>query len=154
VEETAGAEITAFYGENYEKKARLGERFGGRVYHDQNEFLDHRPLDLVLIGSPSGLHAEQGIAAAQRGVHVLVEKPLDINTQRANALIDQCKQSQVSSRYFSGPDSLSLADCFSSSCRLSGGMVLGRPAQNEVMGIQRNCMRPPLVAELVPVPFK
>jgi len=29
---------------------------------------------MVMIGSPSGLHAEQGIAAARHGLHVLVEK--------------------------------------------------------------------------------
>ena len=44
-------------------------------------------MDLVAIGSPSALHAEQGIAAAERGLHVLVEKPLDITTARADALI-------------------------------------------------------------------
>ena len=35
---------------------------------------------LVAIGSPSGLHATQGIAAAERGLHVLTEKPIDIST--------------------------------------------------------------------------
>jgi predicted dehydrogenase len=37
---------------------------------------------MVVIGSPSGLHAEQGIAAAKRGLHVLVEKPIDVTTAR------------------------------------------------------------------------
>jgi UDP-N-acetyl-2-amino-2-deoxyglucuronate dehydrogenase len=40
-----------------------------------------------MIGSPSGLHAEQGMAAAARGVHVLVEKPIDVTTAKADALI-------------------------------------------------------------------
>jgi predicted dehydrogenase len=46
-------------------------------------------MDMVAIGSPSGLHAAQGIAAAQRGLHVLTEKPIDISTERADALIEQ-----------------------------------------------------------------
>ena len=43
------------------------------------DFLSHKPLDIVAIGSPSGVHAEQAIAAAERGLHALVEKPLDIS---------------------------------------------------------------------------
>jgi predicted dehydrogenase len=47
-------------------------------------------MDLVLIGTPSGLHAEHGIAAARNGLHVLVEKPIDVSTARADALIAAC----------------------------------------------------------------
>jgi predicted dehydrogenase len=95
VHETDGAEVAAIYGQNQEKAVRLAGLFGGKVYANQEEFLDHKPLDLVMIGSPSGLHAEQGIAAAQRGLHVLVEKPLDISTERADALINECARAGV-----------------------------------------------------------
>jgi predicted dehydrogenase len=44
-------------------------------------------MDLVVIGSPSGVHAEQGIAAAERGLHVLVEKPIDVTTARGALLV-------------------------------------------------------------------
>jgi len=40
-----------------------------------------------VIGSPSGLHAEHGIAAAERGRHVLVEKPIDVSVARGEALV-------------------------------------------------------------------
>ena len=33
------------------------------------------------------MHADQGIAAAARGLHVLVEKPLDVTTAKADELI-------------------------------------------------------------------
>jgi UDP-N-acetyl-2-amino-2-deoxyglucuronate dehydrogenase len=82
-----GVEIVAVHGRNAAKAERLANQYGGRAYDALDAFLDHRPMDLVAIGSPSGLHAEQGIAAAARGLHVLVEKPLDITTERADALI-------------------------------------------------------------------
>src|SRR5262249_11913109 len=66
-----------------------GQRYGV-VYTDFEAFLEHRPMNLVAIGSPSGLHAEQGIAAARRGPHVLVERPIEINLKRADALIAEC----------------------------------------------------------------
>ncbi len=82
-----GVEIAAIYGTNADKVARLCREHGGKHYSDLVEFLAHRPMGLVAIGSPSGLHAVQGIAAAQRGLHVLTEKPIDITTERADALI-------------------------------------------------------------------
>ena len=88
-------EIAAVYGTNSEKARKLCVEHGGRPYTDFAAFLAHRPMDLVIIGSPSGLHAAQGIAAAKQGLHVLTEKPVDISTSRADELIEAAKQSGV-----------------------------------------------------------
>jgi predicted dehydrogenase len=90
-----GLEIAAIHGTNAENIARLCRDHGGTPYQDFDAFLNHRPMDLVIIGSPSGLHAAQGIAAARRGLHVLTEKPIEISTARADALIEAAKQSKV-----------------------------------------------------------
>jgi predicted dehydrogenase len=89
------AEITAIVGDNSKNVNRLCREHGGEPYLDFKKFLNHRPMDMVIIGSPSGLHAEQGIAAAQCGLHVLTEKPIDISTQRADALIRTAAQFRV-----------------------------------------------------------
>ena len=90
-----GVEISAIHGTNAEKVARLCREHGGTPYQDFDAFLQHRPMDLVIIGSPSGLHATQGIAAARHGLHVLTEKPIEISTARADTLIEAAKQSKV-----------------------------------------------------------
>lgn len=82
-----GVEVVAVYGRNVERAQRLAAAHGGTAYDSLDRFLDHRPMDIVAIGSPSALHAEQGIAAAERGLHVLVEKPLDVTTERADRVI-------------------------------------------------------------------
>jgi predicted dehydrogenase len=46
------------------------------AYTDWREMLDRAALDAVLICTPHHLHCEQTIAALERGLHVLVEKPL------------------------------------------------------------------------------
>ncbi|HEX7959660.1 MAG TPA: Gfo/Idh/MocA family oxidoreductase [Terriglobales bacterium] len=92
--EIPGVELAAIYGTNKEKVHRLCQEFGAKPYTDFKSFLAH-PMDAVIIGSPSGVHAEQGIAAAQRRLHVLTEKPIDISTERADALISACKQAGV-----------------------------------------------------------
>ena len=90
-----GVEIAATFGTNAEKVARLCREYGGKPYSELTQFLAHRPMDLVAIGSPSGLHAAQGIAAAQHGLHVLTEKPIDITTERADALIAATEKAAV-----------------------------------------------------------
>lgn len=91
----AGVEIAAVHGTNREKITRLCLEYGGTPYQDFDAFLNHRPMDLAIIGSPSGLHAEQGIAAARSGLHVLTEKPIEISTARADALIAAAKKYNV-----------------------------------------------------------
>ena len=91
----AGVQLAAVYGTNKEKVERLSRQYGGRAYSEFQAFLNHRPMDMVVIGSPSGLHASQGIAAAQHGLHVLTEKPIDISVRRAEELIEATDQAGV-----------------------------------------------------------
>jgi predicted dehydrogenase len=88
-------QVAAVTGRDLSRIEHLTQQFGGIPYNDFREFLAHEPMDLVIIGSPSGLHAEQGIAAAARGLHVLVEKPVDISLARADALISACEKARV-----------------------------------------------------------
>jgi len=91
----SGVSIAAVYGTNASKVGRICQAYGGTPYHDLDTFLKHRPMTLVAIGSPSGLHATHGIAAARRGLHVLTEKPIEISTQRASELIHATQQAGV-----------------------------------------------------------
>ena len=81
-----GLRVEAVYGANRERVSALAAEAGAKAYEDLDAFLAHG-LDFVIIGSPSGVHAEQGIAAARAGLHVLVEKPVDVSTSRVDALL-------------------------------------------------------------------
>lgn len=88
-------QVAAIYGANEAKAAKLADTYGGASYGDFDAFLAHRPMDLVVIGSPSGCHADEGIASAQHGLHVLTEKPIDISTERTDELIRAAKQAGI-----------------------------------------------------------
>jgi UDP-N-acetyl-2-amino-2-deoxyglucuronate dehydrogenase len=90
-----GLEISAIYGTNPKTVISLATKHQATPYHDFTVFLTHKPMDLVILGTPSGLHAQQGISAAQQGLHVLTEKPLDISTKNADALIAASEKSNV-----------------------------------------------------------
>jgi UDP-N-acetyl-2-amino-2-deoxyglucuronate dehydrogenase len=90
-----GVTIAAVHGANGAKARELASLYGAAAYDDLETFLGHRPMEMVIIGSPSGVHASQGAAAARRRLHVLVEKPIDITTDRADELIAAAEQSGV-----------------------------------------------------------
>ncbi len=89
-----GVEVTAVHGGNLERAATLASAHGAQAFSDLERFLGV-PMDLVAIGSPSGLHAEQGVRAADRGIHVLVEKPIDITPEGADRLIAAADRARV-----------------------------------------------------------
>src|SRR5262245_29800171 len=91
----AGAGVGAIYGTNIQRVRRLTQEHGGEAFTELDAFLAHRPMEIVIVGSPSGIHAAHGIAAARQGLHVLVEKPIDINTVRADALISEAEKAGV-----------------------------------------------------------
>ena len=91
----SGVEVSAIYGSNSTKVARICGECGATPYSDFERFLGHKPMEFVAIGSPSGLHAGQGIAAARRGLHVLTEKPLEISTRKGRELIAAANEAGV-----------------------------------------------------------
>lgn len=64
-------------------------KFGGRVYGDYSRLLDDPDVDVVIVAAPSGLHAHMTRDALDAGKHVLVEKPLAMNPQDAQSLVER-----------------------------------------------------------------
>jgi len=65
------------------------------AYHDYHELLDREDIDVVNICTPSGLHGSIGIEAARAGKHLIVEKPIALNTDDADALIAEAEAAGV-----------------------------------------------------------
>ena len=78
-----------------EHAQNFADKYGAEPYTDYHEMLKRPDIDIVTIATPSGLHAEIGIAAAEAGKHVLVEKPMAMTLKTADALIAACKKAGV-----------------------------------------------------------
>jgi predicted dehydrogenase len=57
--------------------------------------LERKDLDVVMVMTPSGLHAKIGADAAGAGKHVVTTKPIDVTLQNADLLISACKKAGV-----------------------------------------------------------
>ncbi len=58
------------------------------IYSDYNLLLDSGEVDAVVIAVPHRLHAKIAIDALQAGLHVLLEKPIDVTVKEARKLIE------------------------------------------------------------------
>ncbi len=95
LQQTGAAEIVCVYGRNVEKTRAFAESLQLPWTCDYQDVLNDPSVDVVDIVVPSGLHAEFGIAAARAGKHVVVEKPIDVTLEKADALIQECRQAGV-----------------------------------------------------------
>ena len=78
-----------------ERAEEAGEKNGVPFFTDYDEMLAKSEADLVVIATPSGLHPEMGIKAANAGINVMTEKPMAINIKSADELIDACDKNRV-----------------------------------------------------------
>ena len=89
-----GARLVAMGHYDPQRFPDIERRFGVPCQTEQ-ELLSNPLVDVICICTPSGQHAQQTIAAAQAGKHVLVEKPIATRLEDADAMITACHQNQV-----------------------------------------------------------
>jgi len=66
-----------------------------RIYSNYKEMIDNEQLDLIEILLPHHLHADATIYAAKKGIKVIsVQKPMALNLEQADEMIEACKKSQ------------------------------------------------------------
>ncbi len=74
----------------------FAREFGARRwYADWREIIADAEIDAVYIATPVYLHAEQTIAAAEAGKHVLCEKPMAMNVAECDRMIAACQANGV-----------------------------------------------------------
>jgi len=89
VRHTDNSEITALVTGDPEKAREVGKQYGVAdtySYEQFDEMLQSGKVDAIYLATPNWRHAEFAIPALAAGVHVLVEKPLEISTQQCNAI--------------------------------------------------------------------
>lgn len=67
----------------------------GKAYGNLDAFMSDSEIQAVLIGTPSGSHLDPALAAIEHGKHVLIEKPIEITTERVRKILDAAKKKGV-----------------------------------------------------------
>lgn len=64
-------------------------------YTDYKEMIEKEHIDFVSVATESGLHAEIAIYCIEKGLHVIIEKPIAMSIQDADRIIECAKKNGV-----------------------------------------------------------
>jgi predicted dehydrogenase len=72
------------------KAQKLASQFGVPAFTDMHRMMTDADVDVVVILTESGRHAEHTCALAKYGKHIVVEKPMALSLDDADAMIRVC----------------------------------------------------------------
>jgi predicted dehydrogenase len=89
-------EVTALCDVSPRVLQAVGDRWGvRRRYPDHRDLLARDDVDAVLIANPDAYHADVALAAIAAGKHVLIEKPMCVTLDEADAIADAQRRAGV-----------------------------------------------------------
>lgn len=94
--EAAGrARLLGGFSPSAQRRGAFARAWQAPVFLSQEALLAAPGLDLVIVLTPPGTHLPVAEAAARAGKHILVEKPLEITLERAEALVALAERAGV-----------------------------------------------------------
>ncbi|MCR6670543.1 Gfo/Idh/MocA family protein [Devosia ginsengisoli] len=81
-------QLVACCGRDADRTTAFAARFGASSYTDFARMLDRADLDLLIVALPPYAHNGEVEAAARAGIHLLVEKPIALDNDRATAMLE------------------------------------------------------------------
>ncbi|MES2187177.1 MAG: Gfo/Idh/MocA family oxidoreductase [Pseudomonadota bacterium] len=92
---TADSELVSVTSRRPESARAFAEKNGIRAYDTLEALLADPELDAVYVATPNGVHAENTVAAARAGKHVLCDKPMALDQAQCESMIAACETSGV-----------------------------------------------------------
>lgn len=90
-----GAKLIAVCDLEEDKARRIGAQFSLSHYTDMHQMMQNEKVDVVVVLTESGNHAKNVVDLSQYGKHIVVEKPMALTLDDADAMIQACDQSGV-----------------------------------------------------------
>ena len=88
-------EVAYAYSPSEARRKAIGERFGFPLCDRLETILEDKTVDAALILTPANTHLDIARRCAEAGKHVLLEKPIEITTARAEELVAACRKAGV-----------------------------------------------------------
>lgn len=95
VSKNADAEIVAVCDISEVNAKKQGEAFQAAVYTDLDEMLENEILDAIFVSVPPFAHGEIEEKIVAKGIHILVEKPLELDMDKAIKKAEIIRESGV-----------------------------------------------------------
>jgi predicted dehydrogenase len=90
------AELAAICGRNQKRAKEIASKYGDpKIFSDYRKMILDNNLDAIIISTPDDLHYEMTMQALEAGLHVLCEKPLSLNAQKAWEMYQKAEDTRV-----------------------------------------------------------
>jgi len=89
------ASLVAVCDINKEKAKKIGTQFGVQYYTDMDNMMQNEDIDVVSVLTESGHHAKHVINLSKYGKHIVVEKPMALTLDDADAMIKACDENKA-----------------------------------------------------------
>ncbi|MDC9727369.1 MAG: Gfo/Idh/MocA family oxidoreductase [Candidatus Thioglobus sp.] len=93
--EINGAKLVSVCDNVIDKANKIAEQFKVSSYQEMDEMMKSESIDVVVILTPSGLHAEHVINLSKYGKHIMVEKPMALTIKDTENMIYACDANDV-----------------------------------------------------------
>jgi predicted dehydrogenase len=90
-----GAKLVSVCDNIIDKAKKIAEQFGVSSYEDMDEMMKLETIDIVVVLTPSGLHAEHVVNLSKYGKHIMVEKPMALSIEDTEAMIYACDENNI-----------------------------------------------------------
>jgi len=93
--------LTAFSDHHVENARAYSEKYSdGRaaVYTDHHQLIDKENLDLLIVCLPPFAHSDEVQYAAQKGIHLLMEKPIALTSEQAWQMVEAVERAGIKSQ--------------------------------------------------------
>ena len=85
-----GVEMVGFFDTDAERAAEIAEKLGVQAFTDFDALAD--AIDAASVVVPTDLHLDVGTRLLQKGVHLLIEKPIAASSEEAHELVEIAQQ--------------------------------------------------------------
>jgi UDP-N-acetyl-2-amino-2-deoxyglucuronate dehydrogenase len=90
LDQIEGAKLVAVCDNKFSNAEKISSQFDVPAYAEMDEMMKNGDIDVVVVLTPSGLHAKHVINLAKYGKHLMVEKPMALTLNDADAMIQAC----------------------------------------------------------------
>ena len=95
IDDIANATLVAGSCRTESSGREFGDEHSCEWFEETTEMLEETDPDVLIVCTPSGAHLEPTLAAIDRGIDVLCEKPLEITTERIDRMISAATNANV-----------------------------------------------------------
>ena len=94
-DQIVGAKLVSVCDNVIGKAKKIGEQFNISSYDDMDKMMKSELIDVIVVLTPSGLHAEHVVNLAQYGKHMMVEKPMALSIEDTEKMIYACDNNNI-----------------------------------------------------------